>query len=270
MSTNTKRLGKLIGKGAQADVYAVDNKAIKVFKEHCSKIEVFYEALVNSVVESIDLPVPKIYEVIQIENRMGIVMDLIEGISMEQVILNDLNNLEFYLDQIIDLQIKIHSINIQVPGLLNMKDRLEQRISQSPILNNSQKKSLHGLLNGFDFGASLCHGDFHLMNLIKTDQNIVAIDWVDATYGSPEADLCRTYLLAELYSPEGFADIYLDLYCQKTNKQRKDILKWLPVIAGARLTERNESEEERLLQWVEMDLDNFLMREAKNLQGIYE
>lgn len=252
----TQRLDKLIGKGAQADVYAVDNKAIKVFKEQCSKTEVFYEALINSMVESLNLPVPKIYEVIQIENKMAIVMDLIEGTSMQQVILNDMNNLALYIDKIIDLQIKIHSINISVPGFPTMKDRLKQRISQSPILDNSQKENLQGLLNGFDFGTSLCHGDFHFMNLIKTDQNIVIIDWVDTTSGSPEADLCRTYLLYELHSPKGFADIYLDVYCKKTNKKRGDILKWLPIIAGARLTEKNESEKGQLLQLVEMELSD--------------
>lgn len=49
------KLDKLIGQGAQADVYAVGDKAVKVFKEHCSKTEVFYEALINSVVEGLDL-----------------------------------------------------------------------------------------------------------------------------------------------------------------------------------------------------------------------
>lgn len=253
----TKRLDQLIGNGAQSDVYAVDNKAIKVFKEHCSKIEVFYEALINSVVESLNLPVPKVCEVIQIENKMAIVMDLIEGVSMEQVIFNDMNNVALYIDEIVDLQIKIHNININAPGFLTMQDRLKQRISQSSILDDSHKKNMLGLLDGFVFGNSLCHGDFHFKNLIKTDQDIIIIDWADATSGSPEADLCRTYLIYELHSPKGFADIYLDLYCKKTNKKRCDILKWLPVIAGARLTEKNETEKEQLLQWIEMDLSDF-------------
>jgi thiamine kinase-like enzyme len=126
---------------------------------------------------------------------------------------------------------------------------LASRISQSPILDDSQKGNLPELLNGFDFGTSLCHGDFHLMNLIKTNQHIVIIDWVDATLGSPEADLCRTYLLYRLHAPKSFADKYLDLYCMKTNKSRDDILKWLPIIAGARLSEKNESEKDLLLQY---------------------
>lgn len=244
------KLDKLIGQGAQADVYAVGDKAVKVFKEHCSKTEVFYEALINSVVEGLDLPVPKIYEVIQLDNRMAIVMGLIEGTSMEQVIINDLNNVANNIEKIIDLQIKIHSTQINVPGFLTMKDRIKQRISQSPVLDNSQRQHLQGLLDSFASGNSLCHGDFHFKNLIKTEQDIVIIDWVDATSGNPEADLCRTYLLFALYAPKGFADTYLDIYCKKAKKTQAAILKWLPVIAGARLSEKNEAEREQLLQWV--------------------
>ncbi len=222
------KFDKLIGSGAQADVYSVDHKAIKVFKEHCPKSEAFCESAIHSMVENFKLPVPKIYEVIQLENKMAIVMDLIEGTSMQQILINDPNNISFYIDSVTDLQIKIHSIDAL--GFPTLKDKSTQRISNSALLNNLQKERLLALLNGFDMGTNLCHGDFHFMNLIMTDQGIIIIDWVDATAGSPEADLCRTYMLYKLSSPKGFADMYMDVYCKKANKNRNDILKWLPII----------------------------------------
>ena len=248
---NIKRIDKLIGSGAQAGVYSVDRKAIKVFKEHCPKSEAFCEAAIHSMVEETGLPVPKIYEVIQFENKLAIVMDLVEGASMERIVLNDLNNVSVYIDSIIDLQIKINSINAF--GFPSMKDRLTRRISDSSSLNNLQKEKLQVILNSFDIGDRLCHGDFHLQNLMMTDNGMIIIDWIDATLGSPEADLCRTYMLYKLYSPNGFADMYLDIYCRKTNQSRDDILKWLPIIAGARLSEKNESERDHLFQWVDMN-----------------
>lgn len=74
------------------------------------------------MVENTRLPVPKIYEVIQFENKMAIVMELIEGTSMMQAILNDLNNIPFYIDSITDLQIKMHSISAF--GFPTMSDKL--------------------------------------------------------------------------------------------------------------------------------------------------
>ena len=42
----------------------------------------------------------------------------------------------------------------------------------------------------------LCHGDFHLFNIIQdVKEDVYIIDWVDAVSGCPEADICRTYLL---------------------------------------------------------------------------
>lgn len=67
-----------------------------------------------------------------------------------------------------------------------------------------------------------------------------------------EADICRTYLLYILYAKD-IANLYLDSYCDKCNKDKKEILKWLPVIAGARLCENKSNEVETLLKLVDSD-----------------
>lgn len=243
-------LSKLIGKGAQADVYCVDNKAVKVFKEHYPKEAVFYEAAIHSMIEGTKLPVPKVYEVLQIENRMAIIMDMVEGVSFKDIIFNNLEDTERLMNTFIDLQTQVHSIKINVPEFPDMAERLRQRIGLSYILNNEQKNRLLILLNSFNSGNSLCHGDFHFLNLIKSGEGVKIIDWIDAASGNPEADACRTYMLYKLYFKE-FAEMYLSQYCRKTNKTSEDIVRWLPVIAGARLSEGNESERSKLIEWVD-------------------
>lgn len=241
-------LTSLIGRGAQADVYCIGDKAIKLFKENCSKEEVFYEALIHSIIEGTKLPIPKIYEVIQIDNRMAIVMDMIEGISLKDIILNDFKNVGMYMNTFIDLQIQVH--NISLAGLPVMKEKFTQRIGSSNILSYEQKNRLLVLLNSFEAGTNLCHGDFHFMNLIKSNEEIKIIDWIDATSGNPEADVCRTYLLYNFYFKE-YADMYLCQYCKRTSKRKEEIIKWLPVIAGVRLSEGNQSEKSKLLELIE-------------------
>ena len=46
------------------------------------------------------------------------------------------------------------------------------------------------------------------------------------------------------------ASLYLDKYCKKTDKEPHIVLKWLPVIAGARLSESIEGEKDRLMKWI--------------------
>lgn len=241
-------LTDLIGSGAQADVYRLGNKAVKVFKAHSPKMEAFCEAAVHAMVEHTQLPIPKIYEVIQYDNRMAIVMDLIEGPSLKELIFNNQANSNAYIDLVVDLHIKVHKVNAL--GLPNMKDRLAWKITKS-ILDSPQKEKLMEMLYSFEMGTNLGHGDFHFLNLIMTAQGIRIIDWVDATCGSPEADLCRTYMLYLLYAPDSFADMYLDAYCRKQQIERNSVLKWLPVIAGARLSEKNKSEYDKLIRWVD-------------------
>lgn len=36
--------------------------------------------------------------------------------------------------------------------------------------------------------------------------------------------------------------MYLEIYCTKSKRLKKDILDWLPVVAAARLSENNENE----------------------------
>ena len=58
-----------------------------------------------------------------------------------------------------------------------------------------------------------------------------------------EADFVPDLLTICLYAPKGFADTYLDIYCKKAKKTQAAILKWLPVIAGARCPRRMKRKE---------------------------
>jgi tRNA A-37 threonylcarbamoyl transferase component Bud32 len=238
-------LTDLIGSGAVADVYRFDKYAVKLFKEHCSKGEAFFEAAIHTAVENTKLPVPKVHQVLKIKNRWAIVMDMINGVTMKDIIFNDICNLNLHINSIVDLQYKMHQID--VAGLNRLNEGLALRISSTNLLDNNEKQHLVCTLNSFESDNKLCHGDFHFLNLIKTHNDIVIIDWVDATCGNPEADICKTYLLYLLYANE-IADLYLDVYCKKSEKERKDILKWLPIIAAARLCDNKPNEVETLIK----------------------
>lgn len=232
-------LNELIASGAEADVYRFGNHAIKLFKQHCSKSEAFYEAAVHTAVEATKLPIPKIHQVLKIENRWAIVMDLVSGTTMKDIIINDLKDINLHIDSIVNLQFKMHQI--EANGLIKLDERLATKILSTDKLSVDQKQHLNYNLKSFESDNKLCHGDFHFLNLIKTSHEIMIIDWIDAACGNPEADVCRTYLLYLIYAKH-IAELYLNAYCKKSNKEAKDIKKWLPIIAGARLSENKENE----------------------------
>lgn len=240
-------LNNIIGVGAQATVYSSGKYAVKLFKENYDKSNVFYEALINSKVENIGIAVPKVYEVINVENKMAIKMDYIKGISLFDAIYKDIDNTALYLEEMVKLQIAINSKKILLP--FSLKYRLMYKIEQNDELTDTQKNKLLEQLNKLPDGNELCHGDFHGNNILIYDEKYWVIDWIDSTYGCPDGDVCRTYLIYYLYARE-LADIYLTLYCENTGKAKDRILAWLPVIAGARLSENNSNEKEILLSLI--------------------
>ena len=224
----------LIGNGAQADVYLFENKAIKVFKHEHLQANACHEAELQNKARKAGLPVPAILEVIELDGRTAIVMEYIEGTPLGSMMLEDMENAHYYLAIAADMQMSVHSITAD--GFPHQNDKLKNNICNTPILEAAQKQKLLQLLQNMGTDHRLCHGDFHVFNLIQTTRNIKIIDWVDASSGSISADVCRSYLLYLLYRSE-IAEVYLEMYCHKANMLKQDVLRWLPVIAGARLNE---------------------------------
>lgn len=240
-------LDKVIGKGAQATVYCSDQYAIKLFDETCDKTGVFYEALVSSIIENTDLPVPKIYEILNINNQMAIKMDYINGTSLFDCISKNPENTMVYMENMVKLHKEIHSKKATVP--LSFKGRLKNKIEGNKDLSGIEKEKILTILNRLPDGNELCHGDFHGYNIMVEDEKYWIIDWVDSTYGCAEGDVCRTYMMYMLHVPE-LGEIYLDLYCKETRKEKDKILEWLPVIATARLSENIPNEKEKIMEWI--------------------
>jgi len=240
-------LDKVVGTGAQATVYCSGNYAIKLFKENCSKTEVFYEALINSIIENTGLNIPKTHEVLKIGNQMAIKMDYIKGVSLADSILKDLGKAEIYIENMVTLQLEMHSKKEFLP--FSLKDKLKGKIQSNQCLEQIQKEKLLKLLNELPGGERLCHGDFHGHNILLSEEKYWIIDWIDSSYGCTDGDACRTYMIHCLYAPP-LAEMYLNIYCEHAHREKNDILKWLPVIAAARLSENIPNEKEMIMSWI--------------------
>ncbi|MHB1152059.1 MAG: phosphotransferase [Eubacteriales bacterium] len=238
---------EIIGKGAQATVYKVNNYALKIFNKNYKKSGAFYEALITSVIEESGLPIAKIHEVIDVDGHIAIKMDYIQGSSFYNIMENDKKNIGSYINQMADLQILIHSK--LSPSLFKLKDKLRAKIQGSQISDSAKKEKLLKILSDLPDSDSLCHGDFHPKNIIVNDDRLYIIDWIDAFIGCPAGDVCRTYMLFCFYLPE-IAEAYLTVYCSKTGTAREKVLEWLPVVAAARLSENFPLETEKINAWL--------------------
>lgn len=243
-------LNNLIASSDTVDVYRCGDKAVKLFKVDRPKTQSLYEALTHARVEATGLPVPIIHEVSVIDGRWAITMDLIEGKTLAEVMKEDPGHMEKYVNDMVDLQLLVHSK--QVPKLSKLKDKLARQINSVEWLDDGDKFEMLARLNSMPKHTKLCHGNFTPANIIISEKGTFIVDWLAARQGNASADVARSYLLLSLDNP-GMAEMYMDTFCKKTNTSKKYVQDWLPIVAAAELAEGREEEKELLMKWVSVE-----------------
>ncbi|MEE1003644.1 MAG: phosphotransferase [Acutalibacteraceae bacterium] len=241
-------LERVIAVRTDKTVYRDGDKAIKVFNEDYSKANVLNEALNQARIEETELNIPKILEVTTIDGKWAIVYDFIKGKTLAQLMEENPDKKDEYLELFVDLQMTVHAQ--KCPLLNKLKDKMTRKISEAD-LDATTRYELHTRLEGMPKHNKVCHGDFNPSNIIIDDEGKAYIlDWSHATQGNASADVARTYLLFYLAGDIDGANKYLDLFCKKSDTAKQYIQKWLPIVAASQSVKGNPQEREFLLSWV--------------------
>lgn len=242
------KLDKILAERKNKVIYRDGDLCAKVFDETFPKSDILNEALNQARVEETGLNIPKIEEVTKIDGKWAIITDYIEGKTLAQLMDENPDKLDEYLNLFIDIQMDIHA---QRSPLLNkLKDKMNRKIDSAD-LDETTKFELQARLNSMPKHNKVCHGDFNPSNIIiKDDGTAYVLDWSHATQGNGSADAARTFLLFNLYKREDIAEKYINMYCEKTGTQRKYINRWLPIVAASQSVKGKPEEREFLLSWV--------------------
>jgi RIO-like serine/threonine protein kinase len=229
-------------------VYRDGDRCIKIFDSKYSKADVLNEALNQARIEQTGLNIPKILEVTMIDGKWAIVSEFIQGKTLAQMMAEDLENKDKYIEMLVDLQIIVHSKTC--PLLSKLKDKMNRKISATNF-DATTRYDLHTRLEGMPKHTKVCHGDFNPSNVIITEDGTPYIlDWSHATQGNASADVARTYLLFCLNGDTEGANKYLDLFCKKSDTAKQYVQKWMPIVAASQSVKGNEKEKEFLSGWV--------------------
>ena len=241
-------LDRVIAVRTGKTVYRDGDKTIKVFDEDYKKSDVLNEALNQARVEETGLNIPKVIEVTKIEGKWAIVTEYIKGKTLAQLMQENPDKYDEYLELFVDLQISVH--NKKCPLLNKLKDKMNRKITEAD-LDATTRYELHTRLEGMPKHTKVCHGDFDPSNIIINEEGVpYIIDWSHATQGNASADVARTYLLFWLKGDIEGAKKYLDLFCKKSDTAKQYIQKWLPIVAASQSVKGNAKEREFLLSWV--------------------
>ena len=238
----------LVFERADKKIYRDGDKLVKVFDTSFSKANILNEALNHARVEETDLNVPKLQAVQVVDGNWAIILDYIEGTTLQELMDKNPAKEDEYLNLFVDLQRTV--LSKKVPMLNKLKDKMQVKISAAD-LDATARYDLHTRLDSMPKHVNLCHGDFNPTNVIITkDGTPYIIDWAHATQGNSSADVARSYLLFYLAGKKELGDKYLKLYCKKSDTAIQYVQRWIPIVAASRLCKAPDSEKEFLHGWI--------------------
>lgn len=244
------KLENVIARRKDKTIYRDGDRCIKVFDTNYSKADILNEALNQARIEETGLNIAKILEVTMIDSKWAIITEFIQGKTLQQLMDENPDKIDQYLDILVNLQLEVHSK--KSPLLNKLKDKMSRKISESK-LDATTRYELHTRLEGMPKHNKVCHGDFNPSNIIITpDGTPYILDWSHTTQGNASADVARTYLLFCLSKKVEIADKYLNLFCEKSDTAKQYVQKWMPIVAASQSVKGNKDERDFLLSWVDV------------------
>ena len=239
-------LGRLLGEGKVAQVFEAGGDVLKLYRAGIGPEAARREAENLRVIERLPLPVPRVLGVVEVDGRWGVRMSRAAGAPLAEQMVGA-SQIDAAVAAAVELHRRVHGQ--PGTGLTPLRERLAGQIGRAVQLSDGERRALLDRLGELPGGDRVCHGDFHPFNVMVEGAMHTIIDWLDATCGPPAADVARTYLLV-LHNMPDLAERYLDMYLADAALERADVLDWLPVLAGGRLSENVPHEEARLLALV--------------------
>ncbi|WMM23941.1 aminoglycoside phosphotransferase family protein [Tissierella sp. MB52-C2] len=239
------KYGKVIGRGNTATVYELEEaKVLKLFNQGYPRESVEKEFNNSRAISNMDFIKPKAYEIVFLEERIGIIYDKIEGESLLDWVMRtgDVQSCAVYMAS-------LHKAILQnsISNVPSYKEFLKYNIINALSENQNKQKEALNMLDKLQDGITLCHGDFHPGNIFVSDGQAMVIDFMNVCHGDFLYDIARTVYLVE-YTPVPvevkeremllrFKKTLADLYLIEMNVTREMIQDYLSVITMARAGE---------------------------------
>jgi Ser/Thr protein kinase RdoA (MazF antagonist) len=222
---------------------------LKLFHTWFPREDIEYEFKIARAVHASGVTSPAVRELIQVEGRDGLIYERVAGESMLAMFRHRLWMVFRYARIFATLHAQMHK-SIFEADVPTLHGRLYDRIQRLDVLPTSLKNSLLDALRSQPEADRVCHGDFHPANLLIDGNNARVIDWIDASRGNPLADVARTSIILRgaiegkqisnaflKWFVKSFHSIYLDHYFRLRPGGEEEYLRWLPIVAAARLDE---------------------------------
>ena len=259
-----------VGEGLEAEMFAWgDGRILRLLRNPENARSMQWEDAAARAALAGGIRVPRIFEMLAVNGRPGLVVERISGKDLLAEIAAKPWRVWAIGGACGRLHARLNAVAAG-PALPELRERLAGRIRRSSDI--PERFAAHALreLTDLPEGDRLLHGDFHPGNVLRAGEELVVIDWPNATRGDPHADFARSTLMLRLGDlPPGapwlirlgakFARVLLTASYERAYRSEVSVdpglhRRWELVRAIHRLQECIESERGKLLRFIESRL----------------
>lgn len=183
---------KKIGSGACGEVFRIDDETIvKLYYPRVSNEEIETEKALAKKAFVIGIPTAISYDIVECEGRKGVVYELIKSKTIGELIREDRENVDKYIDLYADVCKTIHSIHTDDKDIPSFKDVNDADIKKIVDITDEEREYLHKFIAMIPDADTCIHGDLNINNIMVENGDCVLIDMGELSTGIPEFDISR-------------------------------------------------------------------------------
>lgn len=241
---------EIIGEGFYGTVYRLDPETIvKVYKKGNSIESVKREIELARKAFVLGIPTAIPYDIVKVGDLYGSVFELLNSKSLQKMIVEG-TDIEKLVRDTVDVLKLIHTTKLKENELPSKrKEKIEWAKECKPYLPEEIADKLIRLIENVPETNTMLHGDFHIKNIMKQNDEILLIDMDTISVGHPIFELGAIYatyngfacvnknntqefLGISLNQSQRFLDLTYKYYFEdKTQEYIEDVMKKASIIA---------------------------------------
>lgn len=183
---------KLIGAGACGECYRIsDDEIVKLYFDNISDDEISKEKTLAKKAFVLGIPTAISYDIVECNGRKGVVYEMIKSQTMSELIQNDYQNKDKYLDMYSAVCKKIHSITYDNNDLPSYKEVCKNRLKEVNGISEEDYNYLVKLIEIIPNENHIIHGDLNMNNIMVENGECILIDMAELSIGSPLFDIAN-------------------------------------------------------------------------------
>ena len=192
---------RLLAEGFTAQIYKWhDGKALKLYFQEFSGIAE-REFIITQKILEMGLSAPQVFETIEINGRVGYVLEKIHGPSYRDLLEDDFLKNKKLAVSLAKEHAKIHHVDLGSVPLDPIIPRVLERVEIAVKALRDLKENIYFSVNYVQGGTTLVHNDFHFGNVLYQENNTTIIDWNGAGAGDRYADVAKSIILMSCAPP---------------------------------------------------------------------